>query len=99
MSEARLPREVLFGHTSDVVDESTVRFIQLLQYLGESKTPFLFRHLRVESIDTAVLDVSRWPASCDDERQILQRLLLPRGHMRKDVFHRPIAHDVRLHHL
>ena len=96
MSEARLPREVLFGHTSDVVDEPAVRFIQLLQYLGERKVPFLFRHLRVESIDTAVLDVSRWPAACDDERQILQSLLLPGGHVRKDVFHRPIAHDARL---
>ena len=68
MPEARLPCEVLFGDASDVVDESTVRFIKLLQYLGERKAPFLFRHLRVESIDTAVLDVARWPASCDDER-------------------------------
>jgi len=99
MPEARLPREVLFGHASDVVDELAVRFIQVLQYLGERNSPFLFRHLLVESIDTAVLDVSRWPASCDDERQVLQRLLLPRGYVRKDVFHRPIAHDARLRHL
>src|SRR6266700_215991 len=75
MSEARLPCEVLFGHASDVVGESAVRFIQLLHYVGERKSPFLFRHLCVESIDTAVLEVSRWSASCDDERQILQRLL------------------------
>lgn len=27
MSEARLPNEVLFGHASDIVDESAVRFI------------------------------------------------------------------------
>ena len=99
MPEARLPREVLFGHASDVVDEPAVRFIQLPQYLGERKALFLFRHLRIEGIDAAVLDVSRWPASGDDERQVLQRLLLPRGHVRKDVFHRPISHDARLHHL
>ena len=99
MSEARLPCEVLFGHASDVVDESSVRFIQLLHYVGERKAPFLFRHLCVESINTAVLDVSRGLASCDEERQILQRFLFPRGHVRKDVFHRPIARDVRLHHL
>ncbi len=99
MSEARLPCEVLFGHASDVVDESAVRFIQLLHYVGERKSPFLFRHLCVESINTAVLDVSRGPASCDDERQILQRLFLPSGHVRKDVFHRPIAYDARLRQL
>src|SRR2546429_6401210 len=97
--EARRPREVLFGHASDVVDESTVCFIQLPQYIGERKAPFLFRHLRIEGINAAILDVSRWPASCDDERQIFQRLLLPRGHVRKDIFHRPIAHDARLRQL
>ncbi len=96
MPEARLSREVLFGDASDVVDESSVCFIQLLQYVGERKAPFLFRHLGIEGIDAAILDVSRWPASCDDERQILQRFLFPRGHVRKDVFHRPITHDVRL---
>ncbi len=99
MSEARLPRELLFGYASDVVDESAVRFIQLLHYLGEREALFLFRHLGIEGIDAAVLDVSRGPASCDDERQILQRFLFPRGHVRKDVFHRPITHDVRLHQL
>ena len=99
MPEACLPREVLFWDVLDIVDESTVRFIQLLQYLGERKAPFLFRHLGIESIDAAVLDVSRWPASCDDERQILQRFLFPRGQVCKDVFHRPITYDVRLHQL
>ena len=99
MPEARLPREVLFGHASDVVDEPAVRFIQLPQDLGKRQAPFLFRHLRIEGIDAAVLHVSRWPASCDNERQILQRLLLPRGHVRKDVFYRPSAHDARLRQL
>jgi len=99
MPEARLPCEVLFGHASAVVDESAVRFIQLPQYIRERKAPFLFRHLRIEGIDASVPGVSRWPASCDDERQILQRLLLPRGHVRKDVFHRPIPHDARLRQL
>ena len=99
MPEARLLCEVLFGHASDVVDESAVRFIQLPQNVGERKAPFLFRHLRIEGIDASVPGVSRWPASCDDERQILQRLLLPRGHVRKDVFHRPILHDARLRQL
>ena len=99
MSEARLPRELLFGYASDVVDESAVRFIQLLHYLGEREALFLFRHLGIEGIDAAVLDVSRGLASCDDERQILQRFLFPRGHVRKDVFHRPIAYDARLCHL
>ncbi len=94
--EARLPREVLFGHASDVLEEPAVRFIQLRQHVGERKVPLLFRHLRIEGIDPAVLDVSWWPASHDDERQVLQRLLLPRGHVRKDVFHRPGVDDARL---
>ena len=99
MSEACLSRELLFGHTLDVVDELAVRIIKLLQNVGEGKAPFLFRHLRIEGIDATGLAVSRWPTACDDERQILQRLLLPRGHVRKDVFHRPIVHDPRLRHL
>jgi|SRR5579884_2789802 len=99
MPEARLPREVLFGHTSDVVNESAVRFIQVPQDVGERKAPFLFRHLCIEGIDAAVLDVSWWPTSCEDKRQILQRLLLPRGHVRKDVSHRPMVHDARLRQL
>ena len=99
MPEARLPREMLFGHASNVVEEPAVRFIQLPQDVGERKAPFLFRHLCIEGIDAAILDVSRWSASCEDERQILQRLLLPCGHMRKDVFHRPIAHDASLRQL
>ncbi len=99
MPEARLLREVLFGHASDVVEESAVCFIQLPLDVRERKAPFLFRHLRIEAIDAAILDVSWRLASCEDERQILQRLLLPRGHVRKDVFHRPIVHDARLRQL
>ena len=99
MPEARLSREVLFGHALNVVDESTVRFIQLSQDLGGRKAPFLFRHLRIEGIDAAGLDISWWPASCEDERQILQRLFLPRGHVRKDIFYRPIAYDARFRQL
>lgn len=99
MAEARLPREVLFGHAVQVVEEPTVRFLQLSQHVGERHVPFLFRHLRVESIDAAGLAVSRWPTSCEDERQIRERLLLPGGHVRKDIFDRPLAHDARLQQL
>lgn len=93
MTESRLQRELLFRHGLEVVDEPAVCFIQLPQYVGERKALFLLRHLSIEGIDAAVLYVPRWPATFDDERQILQRLLLPRGQMRKDVFHRPIAGD------
>ena len=95
MPEACLSREVLFRHALNVANESAVRFIQLAQNLGERKAPFLFYHLRIESIEAAVLNVSRWLLPVDDERQILQRLLLPYSHVRKDLFHRPISHDVR----
>jgi hypothetical protein len=52
--EARLPREMLFGHALDVVDEPAVGFIQLPQYVGERKPLFLFRHLSIEGIDATV---------------------------------------------
>ena len=77
MAEARLPAEVLFGHTLEVVEEPAVRFLQLSQDLGERQVAFLFRPLRIEGIDAAELDVARWPASGEDERQILQGLRLP----------------------
>ena len=87
MSEACLSSEVLFRHALNVADESAVRFIQLAQDLGERKAPFLFYHLRIESIKATVLDVSRRLLLLDDERQILQRFLLPYSHVRKDLFH------------
>src|SRR5215469_10474080 len=99
MSEACLSYEVLFRYTLKVADESAVRFIQLAQNLGERKAPFLFCHLRIESIEAAVLDVSRWLLPVDDEWQILQRLLLPYSHVRKNLFHRPISYGARLEHL
>src|SRR5947209_20078511 len=99
MPEACLSREVLFRHALNVADELAVRLIQLAQDLGERKAPFLCSHLRIESVEATVLDVSRWLLPVDDERQILQRLLLPYGHVRKDLFHRPISHDSRLEQL
>jgi len=96
MPEARLPRELLFGHALQVVDEPAVGFIQLPQDIGERHFSFLFSRLRIEGIDAAVPGVSWWPASGEDQRQILQCLLLPGGHVRKDIFDRPIAHDASL---
>ena len=55
MLEACLSREVLFRHALNVADKPAVRFIQLAQDLGERKAPFLFYHLRIESVDAAVL--------------------------------------------
>jgi hypothetical protein len=66
MAEGCLPREVLFGHAVQVVDEPTVRVLQLPQDFGERQVPFLFRHLHIEGIDAAVLDISRWSASAED---------------------------------
>ena len=99
MAEGCLPREGLFGHAVQVVDEPTVRVLQLPQDFGERYIPFLFRHLCIEGIDAARLDISRWSASGEDQRQILQGLLLPGGHVRKDIFHRPLAHDAGLREL
>jgi CheY-like chemotaxis protein len=76
MPEGRLLGEVLFGHTLEIVEEPAVRFLQLSQDLGDRHVSFLFRYLRIEGIDASKLDVARWSASGEDERQILQGLLL-----------------------
>ena len=99
MAEGRLLGELLFGHTLEVVEEPAMRFLQLSQDLGERQVAFLFCHLCIEGIDATGLDVARWPASGENERQILQGLLLPGGHVRQDIFHRPLAHDARLQQL
>ena len=98
MAEGRLPREVLFGHAVQVVEEPRVRFLQLPQDFGERHVPFLFRHLCIEGIDAAGLDISRWSTSGEDQRQILQGLL-PGGHVRQGIFYGPLAHDARLREL
>src|SRR5258708_7626830 len=41
MAEGCLPREVLFGHAVQVVEEPTVRVLQLPQDFGERQVPFL----------------------------------------------------------
>ena len=73
--EARLPREMLFGHALEVVDEPAVRFIQLPQDIGERRVWFLFRHPRIAGSDAAKLDVSWWLAAGSDQWQIRERLL------------------------
>ena len=76
-----------------------MRFLQLPQDFGERHVPFLFRHLCIEGIDAAGLDIAGWSASGEDQRQILQGLPLSGGHVRKDIFDRPLAHDARLQQL
>src|SRR5207247_955684 len=74
--------------------------VQLPSHRGERQARFLLRHAGVEGIDAAVLDgVPRWRAALEDERQVRQRLLFPRGHVGEDVSDRPVAGDARLHQL
>src|SRR5438045_3777196 len=91
MPEARLPRELLFGHASNVVNQPGMGLVQLPQYFGEREASFLLGPLRVEGINAAVRYIPWRCPSLDDEREVLQRLLLPRSHVGKDVFDRPIA--------
>ena len=49
MPEGRLPREVLFGHALQVVDEPVVRFIQLPQDIGEFHGSILLGHLGLKA--------------------------------------------------
>src|SRR5215211_4479388 len=92
-TKARFARELVCGCTPDEVDQPAVGLDELPTYLGERKAPLLLSHPGIESINAAVGDVPRWPAPLNDQRQMLQRLLLPRGYVREDVLDRPIAHD------
>ena len=98
--EARLPRELLFGRALDIIDEPAVGVVSLPQHFGKRQVPLLLRHLGVEGIDAAVRDgIPRWLPAVEDERQMLQRLLFPPGHVRGDVSDRPSASDTKLHQL
>jgi len=99
-TKARVADELVFGGAPDEVDQPAVGVVQLTQDLGEGEAPFVFRHLAVEGIDAAVAyRVPRWRTAFEDERQVLQRLLFPRGHVGEDVSDRPGSRDTRLHQL
>jgi hypothetical protein len=94
------PRELLFGHALEVVDKPAVGVTQLPQDVGERKVSFLLCHLSIEGIiDAAVRYIPRRPTSLEDQRQILQRFLLPCGDVRKGVLYRPVARDARFRQL
>src|SRR5436309_14103640 len=99
-TEARLAAELTFGRPLDEVDELAMVRVQLLSHRGDRQARFLLRHAGVEDIDAAVPDgVPRWRAALENERQVRQRLLFPRAHVREDVSDRPVARDAGLHQL
>src|SRR5882762_11331890 len=90
MTEAGFADELMFGGALNEVDEPAVRCRQLRADLGQRQVPFLFRHAGVEGVDATVLYGVPWRhAALQDERQVLQGLLFPRGHVRESVAHRP----------
>src|SRR6267143_2689041 len=100
MTEAGFADELMFGSALNEVDEPAVRCRQLRADLGQRQAPFLFRRAGVEGVDAAVpYGVPRWRAALEDERQLRQRLLFPRGHVREDVAYRPGTGDTGLHQL
>src|SRR5258708_276178 len=100
MTEAGFADELMFGGALDEVDEPAVRGRQLRADLGQRQAPFLVRRASVEGVDAPVpYGVPRWRAALEDERQVRQRLLFPRGHVREDVAYRPGTGDTRLHQL
>src|SRR5881628_4051886 len=100
MTEAGFANELMFGGALNEVDEPAVRCRQLRADLGQRQAPFLFRHAGVEGVDASVpYGIPRRRAVFEDERQVLQRLLFPRGHVREDVAYRPGTGDTRLDQL
>lgn len=87
VAEARFSWEVFFRDFLNVVDETVMGVVPLLEDLGEGKSPFLLRHASIEGINTSKLDVSWWPPPDKNERERLERFFLPRTHMRNDIFH------------
>src|SRR5215208_37368 len=53
-SEARLPRELVFGHTLDEVDEPPVGVVLLRQDIGERHVSFPLGHHGIERVDATV---------------------------------------------
>src|SRR5882724_7659599 len=100
MTEAGFANELTFGGALNEVDEPAVRCRQLRADLGQRQAPFLFRHAGVEGVDAPVpYGVPRWRTALEDERQVVQRLLFPRGHVREDVSYRPGTGDTGPHQL
>src|SRR5438094_9571767 len=96
MTEAGRADELMFGGALNEVDEPAVRCRQLRADLGQRQAPFLFRHAGVEGVDAPVpYGVPRWRAALEDERQVRQRLLFPRGHVREDIAYRPARREPR----
>src|SRR6185437_2125162 len=83
----RFARELASGGVPDEVEKPAVRFIQAPANIGECDLPFLLGHVRIEGVDATERDVPRRTAARDDHGQVLQRLLLPGGHVGKDVLH------------
>src|SRR5262249_51284926 len=100
MTEAGFADELMLGDGLNETDEPAVRCHQLRADLAHRQAAFLFRHPGVEGVDSPVLyGVPRLRAAFEDERQVLQRLLFPRGHVREDVAYRPGTGDTRHHQL
>src|SRR5260370_38764561 len=97
MTEAGFAEELVFGGALNEVDEPAVCCRQLRADLGQRQAPFLFRHAGVEGVDAPVpYGVPRWRAALQDERQVLQLLLFPRGLVREAVPSRPATGDTWL---
>ena len=63
-SEARFPRELVFGHALDEVDEPPVGVVLLRQDVGERHVSFPLGHHGVERVDATIgHGVPGWPAS------------------------------------
>src|SRR5437764_15493510 len=100
MTEAGFADELMFRGALNEVDEAAVRCRQLRANLGQRQAPSLFRHAGVEGVDAPVpYGVPWWRAALLDQRQVRQRLLFPRGHVREEAADRPGAGDTRRHQL
>jgi len=98
-TEASLPDELILWNTLDECDESAVGVVPLSKYFRKGQLPIPFRCLSVKRINATVHDGVSWSLfPCEDERQMLKRLLFPQGDMGNNVFDRPSVSDTRLRH-
>ena len=87
-AEAGVGRELLFRGGSYVGHQPGMGFVQPGQHVGQGAPPVLFSLQGVEGVDAAIeIGIARRPFARQDARQVVQRLLLPRGHVGQDVLH------------
>lgn len=86
MPERSFRAKLFLMHGFDEIHQAAMRVLEFSPDVDNSERALLLGHQPIERIDSAVCyRVSRWFAALENRRQMLQRFLLPCGHVSKNV--------------